>query len=95
MAAAVVRNWTFEETNVRLEVGVNIKIGQEIDFLLSSSFLIEGGQHSYVISRPIFIFTPISAAKKRNLNASPQPRLVGESGLSKLRSILTFSLQKY
>ena len=37
--------------------------------------------------RPIFIFTPTSAANKRNLNASPQPRLVGESGLSKLRSI--------
>ena len=34
------------------------------------------------ISRPIFIFTPSSAANKRNLDASLQPRLVGESGLT-------------
>ena len=47
------------------------------------------------ISRQIFIFTPSSAVNKRNLDASPQPRLVGESGLSKFKSILTFSLQKY
>jgi hypothetical protein len=31
-----------EETNVLLEVGVNIKFGREIDVVLSSSFLIEG-----------------------------------------------------
>ena len=34
------------------------------------------------ISRQIFIFTLCSAANKRNLNASPQPRLVGENGLT-------------
>ena len=34
------------------------------------------------ISRQIFIFTLSSAANKRNLDASLQPRLVGESGLT-------------
>ena len=34
------------------------------------------------ISRQIFIFTISSAASKRNLDASPQPRQVGESGLT-------------
>ena len=41
-------------------------------------------QHSAAtsISRQIFIFTLSSVANKRNLDASPQPRLVGESGLT-------------
>ena len=43
-------------------------------------------QHSAAtsISRQIFIFTLSSAANKRNLDASPQPRLVGESGLTRI-----------
>ena len=36
------------------------------------------------ISFKIFIFTPSSAANKTNLDASPQPRLVGESGLERI-----------
>ena len=70
------------------------KAQQERDFLcLLIQLRRRTAQRLQFLVRSLYL-PPLASKNKRNLDASPQPRLVGESGLSKF-SILTFSLQKY